>query len=343
MKPNLAICLLAGVVLLISDGVELRAADGAPGYQLAQTRRARRARPKPPGFVVPELGQATTEAPTLSGAPGEQPAATSTPPAKATSPAGVNQPPSVANTQPVPVKPNAAVPVPRVNNPAPVEEPPAPGIPAIPAPAARPENTAVQPERPSAGRRAAEAFVSAQQQFDAQNYEEAIRGSSQAIALDEGGAATYRKLRSAAYAALGRYEEALADQNPLELSVTSPRAQLKTGTTVLATVPEGTKLKVDDVKGQWLKVAAADEQAFDWAWVRRNDVLTPNLTEPQPLPQRGPFVTGAEPEPIGIPEAEEPGYEYYYTDGPGPGENYGRDHYDWWRHVPPPYWRYLPR
>ena len=164
-------------------------------------------------------------------------------------------------------------------------------------------------------------------------YDRAIREASQAIAVDPEHAAEYREVRAAAYLAIGRYEEAFSDKTPLEVTVVASSARLKSGSDVVGTVPRGTHVMVEQSDGNWLKVASIGEQTYDWAWVHKRDVRAgADVDETAPPPTA-----------IGGNPRNYPGYvppDPYYG---GPGGDYGRAYYDWWQHVPPAYWRYLPR
>jgi tetratricopeptide (TPR) repeat protein len=186
-----------------------------------------------------------------------------------------------------------------------------------------PEPAGVLPPQELEG--AAALIAIAQRHIDEGRYELAVRTASQSIAMDADNADAYKQIRSQAYVALGRYEEALADHRPLALTVTAPSAHLKTGRTILATVRRGSPLLVDGVRGNWLKVVSAGEQQFEWAWIKRTDVapfLTERIQPPVPLDVVGPPYV----------------YGYY----PRPYHDYGRRYYDWQRHVPPRYWGFLP-
>jgi hypothetical protein len=181
--------------------------------------------------------------------------------------------------------------------------------------------------------------VKAQQLLDAGQPEEAIELASRSIALDPDNAAAYKKVRAAAYQRLGRYSEALADSNPLEVTVAAPRAELKTKNIVIDVVRGGTQLLVDDVNGNWLKVASAGERNYEWAWIHIRDVAAgqrPAADTPR-MPARIEYDL---PSYYVVP----PGRGVYIHIGPrGLHANYGRDYYDYWGHVPPQYWGFLPR
>ena len=170
-------------------------------------------------------------------------------------------------------------------------------------------------------------IVDAQRQIDAGQYELAIQTASQAIALDPSGADAYKRVRADAYLRQGRYEQALADSAPLEVTVGALVAELKTGRTVLSRVPRGTSLLVDDSRGNWLKVIEAGDQRFEWAWVRKSDLR---------VRQRAPMAIRVRRPLSGIRIEIGPG-RY-----PRPRYGYGRPYYDYWRNVPSPYWGYLP-
>ena len=140
-------------------------------------------------------------------------------------------------------------------------------------------------------------------------------------------AAAHRRLRARAYQLSGRYEQALADANPLEVLVTAPRANLKSANDVVATVPKGAVLNVSEVRGDWLKVESIGDQKFQWAWIAKRD-----LQQPPRRPQAR----------IVIDPRRRAYYARPYYDDPR-YHDYGRRSYDWWGHVPPRYWRYLPR
>ena len=223
-------------------------------------------------------------------------------------------------------------------------------------------------ETPASAREAAIIEITRAEQYLSEGeYELAVRNASRAIATDPEHGAEYRQVRAAAYAGQGRYEEALADETPLEVTVTAERAYLKSGQDTVAEFPRGTRLLVESAEGNWLKVASAGEQAFDWAWVHRRDLralppvvgqapppsIVDRRQEPLPLqpdprffrPDASRSDVYARPQEYRGEEIVPPVYEvrppqgYYYE---GPGGDYGRRWYDWTRHVPRRYWRHLP-
>lgn len=217
-------------------------------------------------------------------------------------------------------------------------------LPPLPAPAdpdqanssdapAENENTAEEPADPaSAHAAAAERFI------QEGRYDLAVQAASKAIAADPDNPER-RRLRARAYQLSGRYEEALADVNPLEVVVTSPKANLKSGNDVIAIVSKGTVVNVTEVRGDWLKVASVGDQTYKWAWIHKRD-----LTSIRPA---GP--DSAQVRVIVQPRVDGDFYRLYYNGrvyNYGPyyrHHNYGREYYDWWVHVPPQYWQYLPR
>lgn len=210
----------------------------------------------------------------------------------------------------------------------PIDPPPAPqasGTEGEPVPDADPA-----PDEATPKQRAISRIVEAQQFIDDGDAESAIQAASEAIALDPENAEAYKKVRAKAYALQGRFEQALADSKPLEVTVAAPQARLMSGRNVVAMVPAGMKLLVDEVRGNWLKVTIAGERDFPWAWISKDAVGVgpqPFAGEfERPLPQRRGFEFG-----------------FYYGRPYRPYHDYGRRYYDYWRHVPPRYWRYLPQ
>lgn len=210
----------------------------------------------------------------------------------------------------------------------PINPPPAPqgpGTESQPAPEATPATDVSTPKQ-----RAEALIAEAQQLIDVGDAESAIQAASEAIALDPDGAESYKKVRAKAYALQGRFEQALADSKPVEVTVAVPQARLMSGRNVVAVVPAGMTLLVDEVRGNWLKVTIAGEQEYPWAWISRDAVALappPSAAEfERPLPRR-------------------PGFEFELHIGRPyrPYHDYGRRYYDYWRHVPPRYWRYLPQ
>ena len=172
----------------------------------------------------------------------------------------------------------------------------------------------------------------------------AIQAASQAINSDPAGAAAYRRIRARAYQLSGRYEEALADSNPLEVVVAADRANLKSAADVVAEVPKGAVLSVSQINGEWLKVDSVGEQKFKWAWVWKG-----NLVRSRPRRVQVEVIVPRTRIDINLYRRNYGGRYYggiyigprYYGYGARyPG--YGRSYYDWWGHVPPRYWRYLP-
>jgi hypothetical protein len=218
-------------------------------------------------------------------------------------------------------------------------------VPPAPAPENAPESNAPSAGTPDSApadarqREAAAANAKAMQLIDEGRFDDAIRQSSRAIALDPSSTADYKRVRASAYLASGRYEEALADSSPLEVTVTAPRAELKTKQTVLGYVDRGTKVFVDDVNGNWLKVIAVGDKTYDWAWINIRNLQTPEprLTVPRVVEYNPPSYQAQPPVPVPLDRV------YYFGPGsPYYNSNYGRDYYDYWQHVPPQYWGYLP-
>jgi tetratricopeptide (TPR) repeat protein len=202
--------------------------------------------------------------------------------------------------------------------------PPLPALTAPEKPPAEVSPQAAQKAGPAQGHVAA-----AERSIQDGRYDLAIAAASRAISADPDNAASHRRLRARAYQLSGRYEEALADTNPLEVLVAAPRANLKSANDVVATVPQGAVLNVSQVRGDWLKVESIGGQKFEWAWVCKGDLQ-------QGPPRRPPARIVVEP--------RRRAYYYgrLYGDYP-PYHDYGRRYYDWQRHVPLRYWRYLPR
>jgi tetratricopeptide (TPR) repeat protein len=164
-------------------------------------------------------------------------------------------------------------------------------------------------------------------------YDLAIQALSLAVAAEPKNA-DYRTLRAQAYQLSGRYEEALADTNPLVVVAGVRDTKLKSANDVIAVVPKGAVLQVTEVKGNWLRVAATGDQKFEWAWVYKGS-LVQGRRPPQPLPNR--IVINP------VLPAEVYGRYYgggYYELGRRSG--FGRAYYDWTGHVPRRYWGYLP-
>ena len=178
-------------------------------------------------------------------------------------------------------------------------------------------------------------------------YDRAVREASSAISVDPEHAAEYREVRAAAYLAAGRYENALSDKTPIEVTVVAPHARLKSGKEIVATVPAGTRLLVDASQGNWLKVVSQGEQKFDWAWVHKRDVRAgAEIDETAPAPEavgEDPVREGDEGDQIYVDPRSLPEYVPPDPYRGGPGGDYGRVHYDWWQNVPPQFWRFLPR
>ncbi|MEX2286577.1 MAG: hypothetical protein WD648_05765 [Planctomycetaceae bacterium] len=207
------------------------------------------------------------------------------------------------------------------------------------APASEPGPATAQPSAAHPREEAITTVVKAQELLDAGQQEQAIELASRSIALDPDNAAAYKKVRAAAYQRLGRYSEALADSNPLEVTVAAPRAELKTKQIVIDVVTGGTKLLVNDVQGNWLKVASAGERNYEWAWIHIRDVATGNPTAVD-SPRQPARIEYDVPSYYIVP----PSRGVYIHVGPlGLHGNYGRDYYDYWGHVPPAYWGFLPR
>jgi tetratricopeptide (TPR) repeat protein len=210
-------------------------------------------------------------------------------------------------------------------------------LPPLPAPSKPgiPPKSDVPPTKANTTRTAADHAAAAQHFIQEGRYDIAIEASSLAIAADPKNA-DYLKIRAQAYQLTGRFEQALADTNPLEVVVAASQANLKSADDVVAVVPKGAVLNVSEVKGDWLKVETVGDQEFKWAWVwKRNLVRGQSQPRPQPLPQRV-IIQRVVPADF---------YGRYYGGGyydRGWRSGYGRAYYDWSRHVPRRYWGYLP-
>lgn len=187
-------------------------------------------------------------------------------------------------------------------------------------------------------------------------YERAVQVASAAMGVDPGNAAAYRAVRAEAYQSLGRYKEALSDRSPLPANVGPGGAPLWSGSERVAVLPGGTEVMIEQIRATWLKVASAGDREFAWAWIHRDALARGRRHAAARM-----AVPGAYPGPYPDPASESFGYDRRraYGDAYGgwdygrPYEldiyingrrfHFGREYYDWWRHVPPPYWRYLPR
>ena len=227
-----------------------------------------------------------------------------------------------------------------------------PFVPPAPAPA---DDTQTQ-KKNTAGTNAAAADFRRQQAFvhlqNAQRflhqaeYELVIQAAETAISVDPDNAAEYRQVRAKAYQLTGRYGQALADTNPLEVTVAAAKANLKSGEKVVAVVPSGVVLKVTELRGEWLKVISVGEQKFDWAWIWQQNLVQAHL-QAMPIRPRAGFDLDIVIPHRGFRYDDHGGYRRrFYGDDPyyDPYRDHGRrSSYDWWQHVPPRYWRYLPR
>jgi len=176
-------------------------------------------------------------------------------------------------------------------------------------------------------------------------YELVIQAAGAAISVDSDNAAEYRQVRAEAYQLTGRYGQALADTNPLEVTVASAKANLKSGEKVVAVVPGGVVLKVTELRGEWLKVISVGEQKFDWAWIWQQNLVQARL-QAMPIRPRAGFDLDIVIPRRGFRYDDHGGYRrrfYGYDPYYDPYRDHGRRSYDWWQHVPPRYWRYLPR
>ncbi len=262
-------------------------------------------------------------------------------------------------------------------DPIPLNIPPAPEaadnsqpteLPALPIPDGNvpsdPNSPTNAEEAPTADANSPQQVAAIQQLLDQGQLENAIRLASQGISGDPANASAYKQVRAKAYWALGRYAEALADHQPLPAVVEAPMAEIKSGKVVLKQVPRGTLLDVSAVQGGWLRIVSLAGEPMDWAWIRVRDIQKNQSTAPTAVPQNqllptedpvgGSSTTKQHIPPMPIPESEFgqvvplPQGGYYYEARPiHPYDyyrthDYGRRHYDYWRHVPPRYWRYLP-
>lgn len=146
-----------------------------------------------------------------------------------------------------------------------------------PAPAAEPESPADEntPGSPPATRRPPSEVERIEILLRDGRYDDVVTAASAALARRDGDVGTYRRQRADAYFALGRYAEALADHAPIEARIGSQGAQLKSGSTIVATAPAGTVVEIEEVRGDWLKVASAAGKEYRWAWVHSSRLERP--------------------------------------------------------------------
>lgn len=265
----------------------------------------------------------------------------------------------------------AADPIPLNIPPAPEAQstPPQPGalpelpIPSRPLPADSSAPTNVE-DAPAVEANSPQQVAAVRRLLDQGQVEEAIRMASQGILSDPTNAPAYKQVRANAYWTMGRYAEALADHQPLPAVVEAQMAEIKSGKVLLKEVPRGTSLNVSAIKGGWLRVVTLAGEPMDWAWIRVRDIQKQMPTNPPPVPQTqllptedpvgGSGATKQHIPPMPIPEDQYghtvplPQGGYYYEARPiHPYDyyrtrDYGRRYYDYWRHVPSRYWRYLP-
>lgn len=102
----------------------------------------------------------------------------------------------------------------------------------------------------------------------------AVRLCTQAIAIDPDGAQEYQRVRAQAYLMLRRFDLAVGDVRPLQVTVGPTVANLKAGKTIVGAVTNRSTVLVDEVRGDWLRVASVDGHPFNFGWLHTRDVLT---------------------------------------------------------------------
>lgn len=85
-------------------------------------------------------------------------------------------------------------------------------------------------------------------------------------------------------------EEKASSKNPFvvddQVVVITKEAKLKVGDEVLATLPEGTLLKVQKVKDDWVGVTADVKGKPTFGWLHRRDLDYPTLKDKEKAPQK---------------------------------------------------------
>ncbi|MCA9113516.1 MAG: hypothetical protein KDA79_00405 [Planctomycetaceae bacterium] len=208
--------------------------------------------------------------------------------------------------------------------------------------------------------------------FDRGNWNAVIRDTSSVLAGNPGQEQA-RQMRGRAYAATGRFEEALADVNPVPTVTTRPETNIMSGREVLATLERGTPLEITEVRGDWLLVSRTGIRPRTPGWVHREqlaprEILTaPELAgrippepmpllEPVPEPSRGGLQLDVEvPGAATIWRGRHPSRSFFelHLDIGGRSPRHhshhpyrssrGRDRDDWRRYVPPQFRQFLPR
>lgn len=102
----------------------------------------------------------------------------------------------------------------------------------------------------------------------------AVRLCTQAIAIDPDGAQEYQRVRAQAYLMLRRFDLAVGDVRPLQVTIGPTVANLKAGKEVVGAVTNRSTVLVDEVRGDWLRVASVDGHPFNSGWLHTRDVLT---------------------------------------------------------------------
>ena len=253
--------------------------------------------------------------------------------------------------------------------------PPAP-VPAGPAPARTedvlPTGNTGQPEAPGPEPVNAGALLEqARGDYDRGHWQQVILATSTVLAEDPRNEPA-RQLRGRAYAAAGRFEEALADVSPVPVVAMESSTQVMSGEQVVATLARGTPIEISAVRGEWLKVHRISGRVVERGWIHRGQLAPrrvlsaddlagriPSQALPQPVPQPGfvPSSPGGLRIDIDLPgrstvwrgrRSSHSQFGLHLDLGRGysrhrRGHHYGRDHYDWMRHVPRGVRRYLPR
>jgi len=112
----------------------------------------------------------------------------------------------------------------------------------------------------------------------------AVRLCTQAIAIDPDGAQEYQRVRAQAYLMLRRFDLAVGDVRPLQVTVGPTVANLKAGKEIVGAVTNRSTVLVDEVRGDWLRVASVDGHPFNSGWLHTRDVLTGWLPIVEPTP-----------------------------------------------------------